>query len=49
MVDVATATQVKKSTTIGPYDSLQIIIWAEINLLKYYYFFNKKSFTVHNP
>ena len=27
--------------TIGPYNSLQIIIWAEITLFKYYYFLIK--------
>ena len=36
--------------TIGPYNSLQIIIWAEITLFKYYYFLikNRSPCTIHS-
>ena len=50
MVDVATPTQVKNSTTIRPYNSLRIIIWAEIILFKYNHFLinNRSLCTIHS-
>ena len=43
MVNVATPTHAKKSTTIGSYNSLQIMYMCELNyFVKIFHFFQRK-------